>query len=121
MKRANVIVQQSTNDVFTEASKTAPGTNRGGSVQPGFVPRDIGFLAVSAVFELNGSRAGKGENAFEMGIAGMEAGDTAVLKWPADYASAVHYRGWLWVDTAASQWPEIVARNVRKAKIQVAG
>lgn len=121
-KRAKVIVQQSAHDVFQMASRIKPGMNRGGDVMPGFLPRDTGFLAGSAKFEINDSPTAEGENIdFAMSIVGMEAGDTAVLAWTAVYARAQHYKGWLWVDTAASQWQQIVADNVARAKAQVRG
>ncbi len=116
---ANAIVRQSAQDLFSQASRVAPGVVRGGSVLPGFVPRDSGFLAASAQFELNGAKKGDGENAYELGIVGMQAGDTAVLVWTAVYARRLHYDGWLWVDTAAADWQNIVRKVVLRARTQV--
>ncbi len=118
-KRLDVVVKQSTHDVIALASQTAPAKARGGSVQPGFVPRDSGFLAASLQSSLNGSTALTGEGSYVMAVAGMKAGDVAEFGWTAVYARAVHYRGWLWVDHAANQWQAIVADVVKRAMAQV--
>ena len=118
----DAIVQQSAADVFELASRVKAGVTRGGTVTPGYVPRDTGFLAASAVFDLNGSQVAGGEAAATFGVTGMKAGDTAVLAWTAVYARKLHYEnGWLWVDNAASQWQDIVARNVARAERAVGG
>jgi hypothetical protein len=114
-ERMDAVVKQSANDVFAMASRTAPGVTRGGTVVPGFVPRDTGFLAASAVASLNGSSALTGENAYVFAVAQMKAGDTAEMGWTAAYARVAHYRGWLFVETAANAWPQIVAAAVARA------
>jgi len=119
-KRINVVVKQATNDVIAMASRTAPGTSRGGTIMPGYVPRDTGVLASSLVSSLNGSTALKGPDSYKMIVANMEGGDTAEFWWTAEYARAVHYRGWMWVDVAANRWPSIVRDAIRRAKAQVA-
>ena len=121
-KRLNVIVRQSTQDLFSLTTRTAPAKARGGEVKPGFVPRDTGFLAASAQILINGRQTGEGEDAAEFAIVGMEAGDTAILAWSAVYSKRVHYEGgWLWIDTHAPKWPDLVSRNVERAKRQVRG
>jgi len=115
-RRADLITKQATQDTIEMASRTAPGKNRGGTVTLGFVPRDTGVLAGSLQSSLNGSTALKGEDSYTMIVAGMEGGDTATFGWTAEYARAVHYRGWLWRDNAADKWPQTVARAIAKAK-----
>jgi hypothetical protein len=116
-KRMDAVTKQATNDLMVLASRTAPGTIRGGSVKPGFVPRDTGFLAASLVSSLNGSTALSGEGSYRLVVAGMEAGDTAFFGWTAEYARVQHYKGWLWVATAANEWPRIVRDAVARAKL----
>src|SRR5690554_4400942 len=120
-KRLDVVVKQSTNDVIALASRTAPAKARGGSVQPGYVPRDLGFLAASLQSSLNGSTSMTGEESYVMAVAGMKAGDVAEFGWTAIYARKLHYAGWLWVDHAANQWQAIVADVVKRAIAQVGG
>jgi hypothetical protein len=113
----DVVAKQATNDLILQASRVAPGTIRGGSIRPGFIPRDTGFLAASLVSSLNGSTAIQGETSWRFTVAGMKAGDTALFGWTAEYARVQHYKGWLWVDMAANQWPKIVKEAVAKAKL----
>ncbi|MBM2293748.1 hypothetical protein JQX09_17605 [Sulfitobacter pseudonitzschiae] len=114
-RRQDYVVAQSTNNLFDRGSRTAPGVTRGGVVKPGFIPRDLGFLAASQVSSLNGSTALSGENSYVFAIANMKAGDRAQLGWTAPYARRLHYAGWLWVDSAANDWQAIVADVVREA------
>lgn len=116
-KRMDVVAKQATNDLVVLASRTAPSTVRGGSIRPGYVPRDTGFLAGSLVSSLNGSTALKGEDQWRLVVVGMEAGDTALFGWTAEYARVQHYKGWLWVDVAANQWRRLVREAVAKAKL----
>lgn len=116
-KRMDVVAKQATNDLIVMASRTAPSTARGGDVKPGFVPRDTGFLAASLVSSLNGSTALSGEGSYRFVVAGMEGGDTALFGWTAEYARVQHYKGWLWVATAANEWPRIVRDAVARAKL----
>lgn len=120
-KRLDVVVKQSVNDLMLQASRTAPGIMRGGSVRPGFVPRDTGNLAASLVSSLNGSSAVQGEASWRFVTAGMEGGDTALFGWTAKYARVQHYRGWNWVDLAANNWQQIVREAVAKAKLSSFG
>ncbi len=115
-KRTDLIVRQATHDVIASASRTRPGVMRGGTVQPGYVPRDTGFLAASLVSSLNGSTALTGEDSYIMVVADMDAGDVAEFGWTAAYARVAHYRGWMWVDVAANNWPRIVDQVVERAK-----
>mgnify|MGYP000099898500 CR=1 FL=1 len=118
-KRLDVVAQQFSHDLFRAASKVKPGKQRGGSVTPGFIPRDTGFLAGSAVFDLNGTESGQGENAYVIGLGSMVAGDTATLAWTAAYARAQHYKGWLWVENAKLQSQQILDDVIRRAKARV--
>jgi len=117
-RRQDAVVKQATNDVIKQAARTAPGKMRGGSVRPGFVPRHKGILANSLVSSLNGSTALQGETSYEMVVLGIEAGDWAEFGWTAPYARKMHYKGWLWVEMAANDWPMIVRRAVNRAKAQ---
>lgn len=118
-RRIEAVVKQSVNDAAVMATRTATGTTLGGSVKPGFVPRVSGFLAGSFVSSLNGSQVGKGEDSYTLVVGQMEVGDLAQFGWTAPYARKLHYDGWLWVDTMASQWPQIVDNNIVRAKAQV--
>lgn len=118
----DAIVKQSTNDVIKQASKTATGVTRGGSVQKGYVPVDIGTLAASLQSTLYGSSSlTQGNGAYGLVVGSMRAGDVATFEWTAPYAKIVHNgsrgrSGWFWVDEAANDWQAIVARNVARAK-----
>lgn len=116
-KRMDVVAKQATNDLMLLASKTSPGTSRGGTVKPGFVPKADGFLAGSLVSSLNGSTAIEGEGSWRFVIPGMKGGDVALFGWTAKYARVQHYKGWLWVDIASNQWRRIVKEAVAKAKL----
>jgi hypothetical protein len=107
-ERLDLVVKQAANDLMVRASKTAPSTIRGGSIQPGFVPRDTGFLAASLVSSLQGGAPVEGTDSWRFVVAGMEAGDLAVFGWSAKYARVQHYKGWLWRDMAANDWQRIV-------------
>jgi len=119
---ADAVVKQSTNDVIVQASKTATGVTRGGSLQRGYVPRDTGILAASLVSTLHGSTAiTQGDGEFALVVGGMAAGDVATFTWTAPYARRMHYgddtrQGWHWVTEATNDWQSIVAGNVAKAK-----
>lgn len=114
----DALVKQSANDMFEKASRIKPAQARGGTITPGYVPRDFGFLAGSAQFSINNAVLGSGEAAYEMSIALMKAGDVAELVWTAAYARKVHYAGWMWVDVAANDWSAIVANNVQRLKVE---
>lgn len=120
-RRMDIVVKQSAHDAFRMASRTATGVTRGGSVQPGFVPRDTGFLAAGAVSSLNGSTSLSGADAYVLTTGGMKAGDEVMMGWTAEYARKVHYDGWMWVDVTANAWPKIVERAIQRAKLQVGG
>lgn len=115
-QRADLIVKQSANDLIVMASRTKPGKIRGGNVQVGFIPRDLGGLAASLVTQLNGSTIIAGETSYIAGIAGFNAGGQISFGWTAAYARAQHYKGWLWVDNAVQNWPSIVRAVVARAK-----
>lgn len=115
-RRTDLIIKQSANDLIVMASRTKPGKNRGGTVQVGFIPRDLGGLAASLITQLNGSTIIQGENSYIAGVAGFNAGDQILFGWTVDYARAQHYKGWLWVDNAVQNWPSIVRAAVSRAK-----
>lgn len=127
----DVIVKQSTNDVIVQASRTATGATRGGSLQRGYVPKDDGILAASLVSSLHGSTAiTQGDGEFALVVGSMEHGDRAEFRWTAPYARRMHYgfqgtdslgrsfnqQGWHWVTEAQNDWQSIVAANTAKAR-----
>lgn len=122
-RKMDYVVEQSTNDVIVQASKTATGVTRGGSLQRGYVPRAKGILAASLVSTLQGSTAiTQGDGDFSLVVGAMEAGDIAEFAWTAPYAKAMHYgsrgrQGWHWVTEAANNWQAIVAGNIQKAQV----
>lgn len=116
-ERMDIVTKQATNDLVKQASRTAPSTIRGGTIMPGFVPRDTGFLAASLTSSLNGGTAISGVDSYRFVTVNMEAGDTAVFGWTAEYARVQHYKGWLWVSIAANNWRQIVKEAVAKAKL----
>ena len=92
------------------------------ALQHAAIGPDLGILAGSAQILINEQVTGDGEEAAEFAIVGMKAGDTATLAWGAIYSKRVHYEGgWLWIDTHAPKWPDLVSRNVERAKKQVRG
>lgn len=125
-RRMRAVLRQSANDVMAQASQTAAGVTRGGSVRKGFVPVDTGFLANSLVSSLYGSSAMTTQGDYALVAGSMVPGDIATFRWTAEYARAQHYGyrtstgkfvgGWLWVDQAAQKWPGIVARNAARAR-----
>lgn len=113
-RRLDAVVVTSTSQVIELASRTKPGKSRGGAVTPGFVPVDTGFLANSLVSTLHGTTTLTQKGDYYLVVGSMKAGDVAEFGWAAEYARAVHYRGWLWRDVAVQQWPDIVRRNVAR-------
>lgn len=131
----DAIVKQSTNDAIVQASKTATGVTRGGSLQRGYVPKDTGVLAASLVSTLHGSTAiTQGNGDFALVVGSMGVGGLATFTWTADYAKRLHYGfqgkdkagrsynqdGWHWVTELTNDWQSIVAKNVARAKATVA-
>lgn len=125
-KRLDAVVKQATNDTIRQASRTATGKTRGGTLKKGYVPRDTGILAGSLVSTLHGGTmlTGAGEDSYRLVVGSMKAGDVARFAWTADYAAHVHFGtsrqpGWFWIDEAANNWPQIVDAAVRRAKARV--
>lgn len=93
--------------------------------QGGRMPVDTGFLRNSLVSELNGSKVAEGPESYTLVAAQIEPGDTARFGWPAEYAMRIEYgfvgedslgrtfnqQGKFFVEGAAAQWQEIVAKN----------
>ena len=121
----DAIVKQSANDTIVQASKTATGVTRGGTLQRGYVPRDTGALAASLVSTLSGSTVlSQGNGAFNLVVGSMASGDVATFTWTAPYARRMHYgdgmrQGWHWVTEVVNDWPAIVAANIARARAVV--
>lgn len=118
----DAIVRQATNDMITQASRTATGVTRGGSVREGYIPRALGTLAASLTSTLYGSTVlTQGEGDFSQVVGSMRAGDRAVFTWTAPYAKARNYGsrgqdGWHWVEGAANDWPVTFKLAAAKAR-----
>lgn len=107
----------------------------------GRMPVDDGHLINSVVTELNGSQIGRASDSADKGGAGstaniallvteMKIGDMARIGWSAAHAMRQHegfvgedslgrtfnQEGKHWVDAAAAQWPQIIARNAGRLK-----
>jgi len=112
-RNMTLVVRQSAQDVFEIAqTPVAKGGN---------MPVDTGFLRNSLIAGLNGSTSLTGPNAYVMAIAKMDAGDTMIGGWTAEYAAAQEYgaqgrAGRFFMRGAAQQWQAIVAKNARKLK-----
>lgn len=115
-RRLEAVVKQTTNNAVVKHTQTAPGKTRGGSVIPGRIPKDTGFLAASQMSTLNGSTMGEGEDSYVIAIVSFEIGDTIGLGWTAEYARKLHYDGWLWVDTLVSDWNNEAERVIRQVR-----
>ena len=124
-RRTEGVFKESAQEVFRVAQKPVGGG--------GAMPIDTGFLRASLQVGLNGDVptgspsegdikiAEKGTDVDILTIIGARIGDNITGIWTANYAAAVHYGakgrpGRLWVDLAAQQWQEIVARNARRAE-----
>ena len=118
----DAVVKQATNDMIVDASQTATGVSRGGSVKQGFVPRADGTLAASLVSTLHGSTAiTQGEGEFSMVVGSMRAGDRAVFSWTAPHAKAKNWgskgqQGWHWVEKAHNNWPATFKTAAARAR-----
>lgn len=127
-RRTTAIVQQATNDML-KGIKISTGITRGGRVERGTIPRDLGALAGSLQSTLFGSTSlgGSGENSYVMVVGQMQAGDRARFVWGganAPYARAIHYGfdsypGTFWRDDAAGQWQGLVAAATIRARTMV--
>jgi hypothetical protein len=107
----------------------------------GRMPVDDGHLINSVVTELNGSQIGRASEAADKGgasstaniallVTQMKIGDVARIGWSAAHAMRQHegfvgedalgrsfnQEGKFWIDGAAAQWPQIIARNVGRLK-----
>ena len=107
----------------------------------GRMPVDDGHLINSVVTELNGSQIGQASDAADTSgasssaniallVTQMQPGDIARIGWAAAHAMRQHegfvgedslgrtfnQEGKHWVDGAAAQWEQIVARNVERLK-----
>lgn len=101
-------------NLFTDAQNPVA---KGGSM-----PVDTANLRNSLVVEINGANAGKGGDAFILGINRFQIGDIVQGAWTAPYAVARHYKpdsfgqgGGMWRDKAAAKWQTIVSKNARAA------
>ena len=116
------VLSASVQDVLEEAQKPV--------AQGGRMPVDTGFLRNSLVCELNGSQIGTGATSYTLAAAGMEPGDIARFGWTAAYALRMelgfvgedslgrtfNQQGRHFVEGAAAQWPQIVAKNIGRLK-----
>lgn len=116
------VLSASVQDVLEEAQKPV--------AQGGRMPVDTGFLRNSLVCELNGSQIGTGATSYTLAAAGMEPGDIARFGWTAAYSLRVelgfvgedslgrtfNQQGRHFVEGAAAQWPQIVAKNIGRLK-----
>ena len=116
------VLSASVQDVLEEAQKPV--------AQGGRIPVDTGFLRNSLVCELNGSQIGTGATSYTLAAAGMEPGDIARFGWTAAYALRMelgfvgedslgrtfNQQGRHFVEGAAAQWPQIVAKNIGRLK-----
>lgn len=107
----------------------------------GRMPVDDGHLINSVVTELNGSQIGRASSAADQGganstaniallVTQIQPGDIARIGWTAAHAMRQHegfvgedslgrsfnQEGKHWVDGAAAQWQQIVAKNVGRLK-----
>lgn len=101
-------------DLFNDAQNPVA---KGGSM-----PVDTANLRNSLVVEINGANAGKGGDAFILGINRFQIGDIVQGAWTAPYAVARHYKpdsfgqgGGMWRDKAAAKWQTIVTKNAKAA------
>ena len=112
-KRTDAIVKTSAQEVVSIAQ-----TPR---AKGGRMPVDTGFLRNSLQSSLQGSTGLTGPDSYVMIAASMEAGSRARFGWTAEYAAAVNNgargrAGAHFVEGAADQWPQIVAKAVARAK-----
>ncbi|MFD2439740.1 hypothetical protein ACFSS8_05970 [Paracoccus kondratievae] len=116
------VLSESVQDVIEEAQRPI--------AQGGRMPVDTGNLRNSLISELNGVQIGTGATSYTLAAAGMEPGDIARFGWTAAYAlrqelgfvgqdslgRTYNQAGKHFVEGAADQWPQIVARNVERLK-----
>lgn len=129
-EQMKAVLQQSVQDVLEEASRP--------EALGGRMPVKTGFMRNSLVSELNGStswpvtKPGQDGGAphYLLTIAQMEPGDIARFAWTAAYAARMengfvgqdskgrtfNQQGRHFVEAAAAQWPQFVARNIGKLK-----
>jgi hypothetical protein len=124
-RRMNAVVKQSANNMLKDIDISV-GIMRGGRVERGTIPRDLGALANSLQSSLYGSTGltTEGKNSYVLAIGQLQAGDRATFTWGgvnAPYARAIHYGfdsypGTWWRDEAAAKWPQYVAAATIRAK-----
>ena len=112
-RRAEAVFKQSAQEVFSIAQTPV---KRGGNM-----PIDTGFLRGSLQTGLNGAAGVKGDESHVLAIAAARLGDIIEGGWTAQYALPVELGaggrpGRLFMNSAAQQWQDIVARNARDAQ-----
>lgn len=115
-KRIDAVLKGSTQDVV-EIAQTP-------KAKGGRLPVDTGFLRNSLMSSISGGTGAQGAASYVMVAAGMKGGDVVTFQWTADYARFVNdgvngRPGAHFLEGAADQWPQIVRRNVAKAKAAV--
>ena len=136
-KRMEAVLKQSANDMLKDI-KIVTGITRGGTLQRGAIPRDLGSLAGSLQSTLFGSTAisGAGEDSYVLVLGQMQAGDKVRFAWGganAPYARRIHYgfqgtdslgrtynqQGTFWRDDAAAKWESYVNAATIRAKAEI--
>lgn len=115
-RRMDAVVKGSTQDVVAIAQTP--------KAKGGRMPVDTGFLRNSLMSSISGGLGVQGAASYVMVAAGMKGGDMATFQWTAEYARFVNdgangRTGAFFLEGAADQWPQIVRRNVAKAKAAV--
>lgn len=123
--RINAVLKQATNDMINGVGIVS-GLSRGGFVQKGAIPRDLGTLARSLQSTLYGSTAinATGEDSWIGVVGSIEGGDVAAFSWGGDeapYARRIHY-GWgsypgtFFRDEATAKWQSYIETATARAK-----
>lgn len=113
MRNADLVLKQSTQDVF-EIAQTPK--SKGGNM-----PVDTGTLRGSLTSSVNGGPQSEGADSYTLVIADMEMGDVMLGFWSVAYAhhqefGTKNFPGNFFMRGAAGQWQSIVSKNAARLK-----
>lgn len=125
-QRAKAVLQQSTQELISEAQRVGPSVENPTGGEGGKMPIATGFLRASMAISFDGMPTGpdrgEGKAPFSyndsevtLRLAGVEVGKTIYAGWTARYAKYVEER-YGFMRSAAQNWQAIVDRVTAKAK-----
>ena len=129
-KKLTRVVVGALQELLSHIQTSAPGVTAGGTRIEGRFPVVSSDLIRSLVVELDGARAGAGQDAQTVALANYEVGQVIRFVWTSEYALRIElgftgtdslgreYQqpGWLMVTKNVPRWPALVAKHAEMNK-----